>query len=138
MHGFDELAKRRRILKVETIGDCYRAAAGVPEARQDHAVVMARFAAECVRDMQGRAQQLETSLGPDTGDLQIRIGLHSGEVTAGVLRGLKGRFQLFGDSMNTTSRMESTGLPNRIQVSQETAALLSHAGKGHWLLPRTD
>ncbi|KAL7558130.1 hypothetical protein ACA910_013186 [Epithemia clementina (nom. ined.)] len=137
-HAFDELAKKRRIFKVETIGDCYVAAAGVPEPRQDHPVVMARFAAECLRDMRSRAQRLETSLGPDTGDLQIRIGLHSGEVTAGVLRGLKGRFQLFGDSMNTTSRMESTGLPDRIQVSQETATLLSEAGKAHWLSPRTD
>jgi Adenylate and Guanylate cyclase catalytic domain len=55
---------------------------------------------------------------------------------AGVLRGDKSRFQLFGDTMNTASRMESTGLPNRIQVSQQTADLITKFGKDKWLVPR--
>jgi hypothetical protein len=80
--------------------------------------------------------QLERSLGPDTGDLQIRLGIHSGAVTSGVLRGDKGRFQLFGDTMNTASRMESTGLPMKIQVSPETAEILRSSGKEKWLEPR--
>ena len=67
-------------------------------------------------------------MGPDTGDLGLRIGLHSGAVTAGVLRGERSRFQLFGDTMNTTARMESTGIRDRIQISQETADLLREAG----------
>ena len=50
-------------------------------------------------------KELEISLGPDTGDLQLRIGLHSGSITAGVLRGEKARFQLFGDTMNMAARM---------------------------------
>ena len=80
--------------------------------------------------------RLETSLGPDTGDLGIRMGLHSGAVTSGVLRGDKGRFQIFGDTMNTASRMESTGATNRIQLSPETAEYIRKAGKGQWLETR--
>jgi hypothetical protein len=68
----------------------------------------------------------------------LRVGLHSGPVTAGVLRGEKSRFQLFGDTVNTASRMESTGERTKIQVSQETADLLMAAGKSHWLKPRDE
>lgn len=75
--------------------------AGLPQPRNDHATVMARFATDCLHRMQRLVKALEVSLGPDTGELGLRIGLHSGQVTAGVLRGDKGRFQLFGDTMNT-------------------------------------
>ena len=67
-----------------------------------------------------------------------RFGLHSGPVTAGVLRGEKGRFQLFGDTVNTAARMESTGSPNRIHLSQEVVDLLLEAGKSHWVSIRED
>ena len=68
----------------------------------------------------------------------MRIGLHSGPVTAGVLRGEKSRFQLFGDTVNTAARVESTGMRNRIHISEETANLLETASKGHWIKPRED
>ena len=64
--------------------------------------------------------------------------MHSGPVTGGVLRGQNARFQLFGDTMNQTSRMESTGFPNRIQMSTTTAQLLINSGKGKWLEKRPE
>jgi hypothetical protein len=113
------IAKRRRVFKVETVGDCYVAVTGLPEARKDHAVVMARFAKDCMKKMNELTKQLITVLGPDTADLSMRIGIHcktslpfhkrhfcfnisnkfspdpstAGPVTAGVLRGEKSRFQ---------------------------------------------
>jgi 3'5'-cyclic nucleotide phosphodiesterase/Adenylate and Guanylate cyclase catalytic domain len=81
---------------------------------------------------------LEIQLGPDVSTLQMRFGLHSGPVTAGVVRGDNARFQLFGDSVNTAARMESTGMKGRIQASQDTADLLIAAGKSHWLRQREE
>ena len=114
------------------------AVCGLPDPRKNHAVVMARFAAECLQVMGQLTKSLESELGPDTANLAFRVGLHSGSVVAGVLRGDKARFQLFGDTMNTASRMESTGVPNRIQISQDTADLLTAAGRSAWLVPRED
>ena len=91
----------RAFEKVETIGDCYVAVSGLPEPRKDHATVMARFAHECLLVLSKLTKRLEVMLGPDTAELTMRIGLHSGAVTAGVLRGEKSRFQVFGDTVNT-------------------------------------
>lgn len=64
---------------------------GLPEPCEGHAVVMSRFASECLMKMKKVVKALEVSLGPDTADLGLRVGLHSGPVTAGVLRGDKAR-----------------------------------------------
>lgn len=133
---FDKLAHRLGAFKVETIGDCYVAVAGLPEPKKDHALIMSRFAWEIKYTMHETCKKLESSLGPGTADLCLRIGLHSGPVTAGVLRGEKSRFQLFGDTVNTASRIESNSLSNRIQVSQSTADALIVLGKQHWLTAR--
>eukprot|EP00980_Cylindrotheca_fusiformis_P024744 scaffold12369_cov97-Cylindrotheca_fusiformis.AAC.10 len=136
--GFDEIAGKLKVFKVETIGDSYMAVTGLPSPDEYHAIHMARFAYQCLVRMKRMTGELEALLGPGTTELGLRIGLHSGAVTAGVLRGQKSRFQLFGDTVNTASRMESTGKKGRIQVSQETAVLLKNAGKSHWLKSRDE
>ncbi|KAL3920658.1 MAG: hypothetical protein SGILL_003150 [Bacillariaceae sp.] len=88
--------------------------------------------------MTALSHELEVALGPDTAELAFRIGLHSGPVTGGVLRGQNSRFQLFGDTMNMASRMESTGARNCIHISTETAQLLKVAGKGSWIEMRDE
>lgn len=123
---------------METIGDCYVAVCGLPEPNKDHALAMAKFARDCMEKMDQLVHKLEAKLGPDTGDLSMRFGLHSGPVTAGVLRGDRARYQIFGDTVNTAARMESTGMRDRIHISQETADLLIAAGKSHWVVPRED
>ena len=70
--AFDKLAHRYGIFKVETIGDCYVAVSGLPEPRKDHPVAMAKFARECMEKMEILTRRLEITLGPDTGDLEIR------------------------------------------------------------------
>eukprot|EP00980_Cylindrotheca_fusiformis_P003023 scaffold702_cov99-Cylindrotheca_fusiformis.AAC.2 len=134
--AFDKIAYRHNVFKVETVGDCYVAAVGLPEPVDNHAVVACKFAQDCLKKMKEVTLKLEVTLGPDTGDLDLRTGIHSGQVTAGVLRGERSRFQLFGDTMNTASRMEHTGERNRIQLSQTTANMLAEAGLAQWILPR--
>jgi Adenylate and Guanylate cyclase catalytic domain/3'5'-cyclic nucleotide phosphodiesterase len=118
------------------VGDCYVAVTGLPKPRKDHAVVMVKFARECLRKMNSLTKKLEVRLGPDVSDLSMRVGIHSGSVTGGVLRGEGSRFQLFGDSMNTASRIETSGEPNRIHLSPTTAELIKEAGKEKWLKER--
>eukprot|EP00980_Cylindrotheca_fusiformis_P017959 scaffold5706_cov151-Cylindrotheca_fusiformis.AAC.5 len=74
--AFDKIAYRHGVFKVETVGDCYVAAAGLPEPTDDHAVVACRFARDCLKKMKDVTLKLEVSLGPDTSDLDLRTGIH--------------------------------------------------------------
>lgn len=87
----------------ETVGDCYVAATGLPKAQPDHAVIMVKFARDGIKKLREVINDdLVHRLGPDTANLSMRFGLHSGPVTAGVLKGKKGRFQIFGDTGKQT------------------------------------
>lgn len=110
---FDGLADRHGLEKIKTIGDAYMAVAGLPEPRLDHA----EAAADMALDMLAGLHSLCDSLGLE---LAIRIGLASGSVVAGVIGRRKFAYDLWGDTVNTASRMESHGLPDRIQVTQAT------------------
>eukprot|EP00980_Cylindrotheca_fusiformis_P011171 scaffold2563_cov124-Cylindrotheca_fusiformis.AAC.2 len=134
--AFDRLARKRDIFKVEAIGDTYIAVAGLPDPQPDHAIRMTKYARSCLNKVNEITKKLEVSLGPGTGNLRMRFGIHSGPVTAGVLRGEKSRFQLFGNTVNTAARMEKTGKANRIQISLSTAHLLIEAGKENWIQAR--
>ncbi|CAB9502749.1 Receptor-type guanylate cyclase gcy [Seminavis robusta] len=135
-NAMDGIALKRRVFKVETIGDCWLGVCGLPNPNPKHAVATARFAHDCMKKVQELVMSLSDRLGSDTGLLQLRTGLHSGSVTAGVLRGQKSRFQLFGDTVNTASRIETTGKPGRIHASKTTADILMKHGKESWLQRR--
>jgi class 3 adenylate cyclase len=106
---FDELAQELGIEKIKTIGDCYMAVCGMPKLCPDHAPRMARMAL--------RMQDMTRAYGKELGiDLQLRIGINSGPVVAGVIGTTKFIYDLWGDTVNLASRMESTGVPGQIQV----------------------
>ncbi|CAJ1951424.1 unnamed protein product [Cylindrotheca closterium] len=132
--AFDTIANKRGVFKVETIGDCYVAVTGLPNPQEKHAEIMVRFSVDCLAKMRNVVLSLVDSLGDDTANLAMRVGLHSGPVTGGVLRGQKSRYQLFGDTVNTASRMESNGTTGMIHVSQSTADELVKLGRSSWLV----
>jgi class 3 adenylate cyclase len=111
--GIDELAERHQLEKIKTIGDAYMVVAGVPEARSDHAEVMVRMAIEMHALA---AKQLEI----DGHRLQLRTGIATGPVVAGVIGRRKFSYDLWGDTVNTASRMESSGMPGCIQITEAT------------------
>ena len=79
--AFDKIAYRHNVFKIETVGDCYVAAAGLPNPQEEHALIIARFARDCLQKMSDLTSKLEVSLGPDTTDLELRVGLNTGQVT---------------------------------------------------------
>jgi guanylate cyclase len=114
---FDVLADRHGLEKIKTIGDCYMVAAGVPTPRPDHARALALMAL----DMRA-AMTSEDGVGHL--GLELRIGINSGPVVAGVIGRKRFLYDLWGDAVNTASRMESHGTPGQIQVTHGTHELL--------------
>jgi guanylate cyclase len=114
---FDALVERHGLEKIKTIGDAYMAAAGVPLAVPDHA----RRAALLALDMQEVVVPSPVADGPG---LQLRIGINSGPVVAGVIGTKRFLYDLWGDAVNTASRMESHGTAGEIQITRATYELL--------------
>jgi class 3 adenylate cyclase len=113
--AFDAIAARFGVEKIKTVGDAYMAVAGVPHACEDHAARAARMALAMIAVLDR----------VDVGHrLAIRVGLHSGPAVAGVIGADKFLYDLWGDTVNIASRVESHGSPGRVHVTEETAALL--------------
>jgi adenylate cyclase len=124
---FDRLADQFGLEKIKTIGDAYMVVAGVPEHRDDHAGVLVEMALAMHRHVEQHAAVFGRRL-------QIRTGIASGPVVAGVIGQRKFAYDLWGDTVNTAARMESSGLPDRIQVTDATCRLLA----GHYPFQRRD
>lgn len=114
---FDDLVERHGLEKIKTVGDAYMVAGGMPERRPDHARATAELALEMIAATQ--------ALSRDAGEpIDIRIGIHVGPAVAGVIGTRKLFYDVWGDTVNTASRLESHGVAGRIQVTPEAAAVL--------------
>jgi adenylate cyclase len=111
--AFDRLTRQRGLEKIKTIGDAYMVVGGLPEPRTDHAEAVADMALAMLGEVTGRSD-------PSGQPLAVRIGIDTGPVVAGVIGTSRFSYDLWGDTVNTASRMESHGVPGRIQVTGRT------------------
>ena len=125
--AFDQQADEEAVEKIKTIGDAYMVAGGLPERRPDHVAAVARVALAMRAEIEAIAQE------PGCEWLAVRIGIDTGPAVAGVIGRRKFIYDLWGDTVNTASRMESHGLPGEIQVTERVAAAL---GPGFTVRPR--
>ena len=127
--ALDDVSEKYGVIKIKTIGDSYMAVAGVPEPLDDHVQRSAQCALEMLRTMNDLEITMPPELGDtswiqDVGEIAVRIGIHNGPVTAGVIGKQRLQYDVWGDTVNMASRMESTGEPGRIQVSSAFAEQL--------------
>lgn len=118
--AFDGLADAEGLEKIKTIGDAYMVAGGLPEPRDDHAEAVARVGLAMLSELRRIAEREEAPW------LRLRIGIDTGPAVAGVIGQRKFIYDLWGDTVNMASRMESSGLPGRIQVTAGTYERLRH------------
>jgi class 3 adenylate cyclase len=116
-HRFDQLVKATGAEKIKTIGDAYMAVSGAPDPCHDHAHVIAGLALNMLAEVVKVREQTGIAL-------DLRIGVHTGPVIAGVIGAMRFTYDIWGDTVNTASRMESHGEPGRIQLSAETRELI--------------
>lgn len=119
-HRFDQLADRHGLEKIKTIGDAYMVVGGLPDPNERHCHAIAAMALE----MMEAIRSVDYGEG---GSFTLRIGIHTGPVVAGVIGIRKFAYDLWGDTVNIASRLESNGVPGRIQVSDEVARRLHGA-----------
>ncbi|KAK7076175.1 Retinal guanylyl cyclase 1 [Halocaridina rubra] len=124
--AFDSTINHYNVYKVETIGDAYMVVGGVPKRIDDHAAQIATMALDLLH-LSGKFRIRHLHNIP----LMVRIGIHTGPCCAGVVGMTMPRYCLFGDTVNTASRMESTGSAWRIHVSEKTSAVLREVGGYH-------
>lgn len=117
---FDIFSEQYAVEKIKTIGDAYMIVSGVPEPREEHAEAVADMALEIQTTIELLAHSLDLPV-------QVRIGIHTGPAVAGVIGKKKFSYDLWGDTVNTASRLESHGEPGRIHVSEAIYEKLKHA-----------
>jgi adenylate cyclase len=118
---FDAAAIEHGVEKIKTVGDAYMAAAGAPKARADHAAAALAFGRAMLAEAEDWRQANEI-------DLQVRVGMASGSVVGGVIGRRRIVFDVWGEVVNTAARMESSGIPGRIQLAASTRECLSGGG----------
>lgn len=115
---YDDLAKHYGVYKVETIGDCFVGLTGIKEINDSDIHSMIKFASELIDSFALINKKINANL-------QVRVGIHTGPIITGTIGLVNHRWHIFGDTVNTASRMESTGIPSRIQISVDTYNLIS-------------